>query len=259
MFIRYMKREKVSWYLFLPSAYGDRSSKQWVWNDNKRESERTNFNSDSQSDAAGRYDVYEDSRLFAPNNRPLYTEVLPPRPPPVIPERPGNLYLDNNQGSYGLGAGSYHVTNGVAQGVLTAPLPNQVPHQELDRCKCTQKFNCQGIAYGHCDVGKQYCCYSSNHVKPQVGFQPSVSLNPIENGVLVGPGHFKPGYGLENGVLTGPGRPTVNTLHRPPIVGGFHGGNRRPLNGNTYSAANGVLVGPGGPIDRPTYGFARNN
>ncbi|VEN46826.1 unnamed protein product [Callosobruchus maculatus] len=248
--------------VFVSSTYADRDDRKWVWDDNKRGSARF---IDSHSEAAERYNVYEADQ----NGGPLYTEVLP-RPQPIIPERPGNVYLDNNQGAYGLGAGSYHVTNGVAQGVLTGPVQNQVPLQDLDRCKCTQKFNCQGIAYGHCDVGKQYCCYSSSQVKPQGVFRPAVPGNSIDsNGVLVGPGATrpgyglengvltapKPGYGLENGILTAPARPVVRP-HRPSIVGGH---NRRPFNGNTYSSANGVLVGPGGPIDRPGYGFARSN
>nr|CAH7766886.1 unnamed protein product [Callosobruchus chinensis] len=255
----------VSLSLFI-STYADRDDRKWVWDDNKRGSERFD---DSESEAAGRYNVYEGDELYNQNGRPLYTEVLP-RPQPIVPERPGNVYLDNHQGSYGLGAGSYHVTNGVAQGVLTGPVQNQVPLQDLDRCKCTQKFNCQGVAYGHCDVGKQYCCYQQ---KPHGAFRPAVPVNSIDsNGILVGPGGSRPGYGLENGVLTaprpgygiengiltGPARPAVRP-HRPSVIGHYGGHNRRPSNGNTYSSANGVLVGPGGPNDRPGYGFARNN
>ncbi|CAH1129853.1 unnamed protein product [Ceutorhynchus assimilis] len=152
----------------------------------------------------------------------------------VAPTRPGGLY----------GGSTYHPTYANQKpyypsptpeenpGILTGPVPSWVkegPIKDFDKCKCAAKFNCNspGISYGHCDVGKQYCCYSS---KKDYG----------------GPVPSNPSYSIENGILVGPGGPRdpirgVNDYGKPGLESGYYGSASEQ---NEYSAANGILVGP---------------
>jgi len=108
-------------------------------------------------------------------------------------------------------------------GILTGPTPSWVregPIKNFDKCKCSEKFNCNspGISYGHCDVGKQYCCYSTK--KEFGGPVPSKPVHSIENGILVGPGGpIDPIPGTIN--YPRPPKLPPNQLYRP---GGFHNG-----------------------------------
>ncbi|KAB0791925.1 hypothetical protein PPYR_03725 [Photinus pyralis] len=191
----------------------------WVWKKN---------------DASARYSVVEDGpgshdfdRL---PNRPAGIHHqgagFPDRP---FQSRPGHGFVANERpGDY------YPPRPGSGPGILTGPIPSWVrepPFKHYDKCKCAVRFNCNspGIAYGQCDVGKQYCCYNSNKDGVLGGPLPSTPIHSPENGVLVGPG----------GPFDYPDRP------RPPYQGpnSFGGG-----------GGAGVLVGPGGPtgiIGRP--------
>ncbi|KAJ8984169.1 hypothetical protein NQ317_017822 [Molorchus minor] len=233
--------------------------KRWVWDDNNR------------NEARNRYQVFEDEPYNEAPLRPQLTENERPYNP-TLNERPGGVYGSGSLGNgYGEGQ-SQSSTNYFPQqrpppGILAGPVPSWVkqgPIKNFDRCKCAERFNCNspGISYGHCDVGKQYCCYSTN-----------------KNEQLGGPIPSRPVHSIENGILAGPGGPVdpipgVNVPHRPSVLGGPRpGGYLRPSGsyglrpsgggfgitpsgtlGNTYSANNGILVGPGGPYDRPHLG-----
>lgn len=69
------------------------------------------------------------------------------------------------------------------------------------------------LLQGHCDVGKQFCCYGKS------GPAPSKPIHSASNGVLIGPGgpFDKPDTG--NGILVGPGGPT-GIIGRPPTSNG---------------------------------------
>ncbi|KAJ8917288.1 hypothetical protein NQ315_002306 [Exocentrus adspersus] len=239
------------------ATVADRDGKRWVWEDNHRSESR-------HREADPRYEVFENSDLDynQPPNRPFFGGGggggggVKPLKPLAPNERPGGVYggLDDLDAGYGeLQSPSYYpeeVAGGA--GILTGPVPSwmkEKPFKNFDKCKCTQRFNCPspGISYGHCDVGKQYCCFTvdkNNHVGEPL---PSRPVHSIENGILVGPG--------------GPVDPVpgVNVNPRPPRPGGYprpgHGagfGLRPSFSaGNSYSAQNGILVGPGGPVDRP--------
>ncbi|XP_030755243.1 uncharacterized protein LOC115881749 [Sitophilus oryzae] len=272
---------------FGAGTYADKDDKRWVWSGNGRSNENArNYNGGGVTVVRPqtKYNVYEDNdyRPNAPINGDYFTPnvinqgslVLNERPPlyenrpPVsgvgfLPEnRPGGVYNNINRPSYG-GSGPYIPEGDESPGILTGPVPSWVkegPFKEFDKCKCTEKFNCNspGISYGHCDTGKSYCCYSTK--KLQGGPLPSKPVHSIENGILVGPG--------------GPVDPIpgVASFNKPPKQfggagyyrpGGFqgqynnHGSNYAGIRGepNEYSPANGILVGPGGPYDRPGAGF----
>ncbi|EFA08446.1 uncharacterized protein LOC103313770 [Tribolium castaneum] len=213
-----------------------KDDKKWVWGDNRRDqtSGRVNF------DREGRYEVYEPQQ-FRPSENYYERPHIQYRPT----NRPGGVYGQIG-GTYGQGHPYSPET-----GVLTGPVPSWVkegPYKNFDKCKCTEKFNCNspGISYGHCDVGKQYCCYSTKK-SDQVG----------------GPLPSRPQYSAENGVLVGPGGPVdvprPGGFNRPRPGGGFGLGGERveygPIsNRPVHSPENGILIGPGGPFDRPAGG-----
>lgn len=186
--------------------------------------------------------------------------------------RPGGVYGGSPSGNYGPSHNHNQYPNGEAfeTDVLTGPVPSWVkegPFKNYDKCKCTERFNCKspGISYGHCDAGKQYCCYATKKVD-QIGEpNPSRPHHSIDNGILVGPdGPYdvpRPGsFGGRPGSFGG--RPGIfgsrpgNFGGRPVRPGGFgvgtSSGTYQP-NGNRpfHSAQNGILVGPGGPYDKP--------
>lgn len=122
-------------------------------------------------------------------------------------------------------------------------------------------WNLNAFFQGHCDVGKQYCCYNK-HGEIEGSLPPSRPIHSPENGVLVGPGGpydvpnrlpypGRPGIGPQRpglgplrpggGFGLGPGNPGVFTG-----PGGGHLG--RPLPGRPL---NGIYQGPGGPYDQP--------
>lgn len=193
--------------------------------------------------------------------------------------RPGGVYGQSGpplRPGYGQG-GPFPEENRPGPGILTGPVPSWVrdgPYKEFDQCKCTEKFNCPspGISYvrfgnkygsnsssrpllsslknytyslfqGHCDIGKQYCCYSR---KPG-GPLPSRPVHSPENGVLVGPGGpIDPIPGINAG-LNG---------NRPyPRPGGFIGGSgyQRPGAGGFGFGGRptGFIGRPDGFIGRP--------
>ncbi|XP_076255583.1 uncharacterized protein LOC143193316 [Rhynchophorus ferrugineus] len=271
----------------------DKDDKKWVWSGNTR-GESRNFNGGvSVPRPPNRYNSYDDDNDYQPqsalnghyfppnlaNQRPQSFEkpIYENRPPVsgvgfLSDNRPGGVYNSANRPSYG-GSGPY-IPEGENPAILTGPIPSWIregPIKNFDKCKCTEKFNCNspGISYGHCDVGKKYCCYST---KGDVG----------------GPIPSKPVHSIENGVLVGPGGPVdsipgVNNYPRPPkqIGSGFYrpgglqgnyghnggsynefGGRPGAFNGvrgetNEYSPANGILIGPGGPYDRPGLDFVQ--
>lgn len=89
-------------------------------------------------------------------------------------------------------------------------------------------FQCNFVFQGHCDVGKQYCCYNSRGNAG--GPIPSRPVHSIENGILAGPG------GPVDYIPGGPGL-------RPPAAG------FRPHQRPGYSDYNnGILAGPPGPL-----------
>ncbi|ENN73966.1 hypothetical protein D910_11364 [Dendroctonus ponderosae] len=260
-------------------CHADRDDKKWVWDQNNR-----NSNSRSYQNPNSRYNVFEETDDYVPAGSSQFypstqTQLINQRPPPVysnrppvsgagfIPnERPGGVYAGGiNRPNYG-GQAQYHPEE-ANPGVLTGPVPSWVkqgPIKNFDKCKCSEKFNCNspGISYGHCDVGKQYCCYSTT--KDLGGPIPSKPVHSIENGILVGPGGpVDPIPGVNNHQR--PPKQLGSGFYRPAgyqgsqgSLGGFYGGNqggyREP---NEYSPANGVLVGPGGPYDGP-FGLGRS-
>ncbi|XP_065172628.1 pro-resilin-like [Atheta coriaria] len=237
--------------------------KKWVWEKNSRNAKLRDAD-----DLKGspRYEIFEPEggdfdydrpqrpHQNYPGNRPNYR---PPfgGPGPQRPPFGGNLG----------GPGGYYPNQNVDPGFNG--LGGRPPFKRFDTCSCTEKFNCQspGLSYGHCDVGKSYCCYNK-HGQVDIGPSPSRPIQSPANGVLVGPSNggdigygqyggrpdydrldynrpnYRPGYnsrpGRPQGVLVGPGGPT-GIIGRP--------GGVRPL----YGSSNGVLVGPGGPYDRP--------
>ncbi|XP_044763248.1 uncharacterized protein LOC123320123 [Coccinella septempunctata] len=252
----------------------------WVWQDNGRNGEARNRGLRYEKPDKGRYNIYENQDVYEPNRpvdeRPIYPDSgyvsrpqLGPyqnerpynqRPPLIQNNRPGGLY-GNGGGGYGrpVPSDGYYPNDPSDPGVLTGPIPSWVkegPFKNYDTCKCTEKFNCRspGISYGHCDVGKKYCCYNRNKIEDLGSDYPSRPVHSAENGILVGPGgpvgHLgRPGLvnRPDNGILVGPGndfgRP--GGFNRPGLIGG------RP---NGYGSQNGVLVGPGArPYDRRDY------
>ncbi|XP_044738176.1 cuticle collagen sqt-1-like [Chrysoperla carnea] len=208
-------------------------------------------------------------------NRPYRPNRPPARPNPAFT---GDEYPPNNGGG--------------TQDVLTGPVPSWDQNKEpviknYDRCKCAAKFNCNtpGISFGHCDVGKQYCCYNSKgdaldgiDIPNRPNHRPQ-NNNDRDPGILVGPGgptgiigrppqnngpngiigrppqnnnhhnDYRPPHQNEDnpGILVGPGGPT-GIIGRPPKHQRplpYPGGPNTPL----HSAENGILVGPGGPFD----------
>ncbi|XP_060533358.1 uncharacterized protein LOC132706192 isoform X3 [Cylas formicarius] len=269
-----------------------KDDKKWVWDESGRNAR--SYADDSSRNPGSRYNVYEELQETRPSGNlyypggatqtafqqnpyptvPVYQSSGPPSPMTTfLPQqgyRPGGVYATGNpQPHYG---GVYYPQQPNNPGVLTGPVPSWVkegPIKNFDKCKCTERFNCNspGISYGHCDVGKQYCCYSTK--KDFGGPLPSKPVHSIENGILVGPG------GPIDTV------PPITAYPRPPKqIGDFARPStvfpQRPLGGNhygrpagvgfggqnEYSAQNGVLVGPGGPFDRPNgnldnFGLAR--
>ncbi|XP_050300153.1 uncharacterized protein LOC126738757 [Anthonomus grandis grandis] len=274
--------------IILCHCHADKDDKKWVWGENNRNANGRSYTSGLVlKNPNTRYNVYEETDDYFPNgsnqyypsnNRPLIGNnprplIYEPRPPisgtGFIPEeRPGGIYSGSNsyrptyggphnqnypdvESSIGLSGASWHKEGG--------------PFKQFDKCKCTEKFNCNspGVSYGHCDVGKQYCCYATKG-------EPTSSrpVHSIENGVLVGPGGpIDPISGFSGG----------NKFPRPPKQlggggfyrpsSGFQGGQygSRPVGGysglsepNEYSAANGILVGPGGPFDQHGFGIGRS-
>ncbi|RZC36747.1 uncharacterized protein BDFB_006923, partial [Asbolus verrucosus] len=218
--------------------------KRWVWDDNSRDYSTSRLNYDRE----GRYEVFEGERPYRPphynaENQNYYGPEYRPIP------RPGGVYGGASSGHYGQGHPHYPEESGAEPEILTGPVPSWVkqgPYKDFDKCKCTEKFNCNtpGISYGHCDVGKQYCCYATKKLGQIGGPAPSRPVHSIENGILVGPGGPvdvpKPGgfnrprpggFGLGGGAGRGEYGPIS---HRP-----------------VHSVENGILVGPGGPFDRP--------
>ncbi|XP_019876332.2 uncharacterized protein LOC109604241 [Aethina tumida] len=284
------------WFFLLAAVLGDKDDKKWVWGESGRSSKENLRNSDSS--ASARYEVYENENY--PNRpgfqqyqeRPLNDGPFPTRPldpgpdGPIFPpnERPGGVYGPQNfeNANYGQGHGSYNNVNTYhpEDGILTGPVPSWVkqgPIKQFDRCKCSEKFNCNspGISYGHCDVGKQYCCWSIKKSSQIGGPIPSRPINSPENGILAGPGQERP-FGPAERPLGpaerpfGPaerpfvperppnyrpsGRPVEETYYpgNPGNTGGYRPGRPfRPSGGNIHSLQNGVLIGPGGPFDLP--------
>ncbi|XP_066262123.1 uncharacterized protein [Euwallacea similis] len=243
----------------LGACVADRDDKKWVWNQSGRSANARSFTNPINS----RYNVFEEvdeyqpqgaNNLFNSAQNSALANQRPPLPPPVaglefLPEeRPGGVYGGTApfKPAYG-GLGPYRPE---ASAPLTGPVPSWVqegPIKNFDKCKCAEKFNCNspGISYGHCDVGKQYCCYSSR--KDFGGPIPSRPVHSLENGVLVGPGG--PIDPLPGGINNFGGRPNKQVglygAGRPEgfgAAGGIRGQNE-------YSPANGILVGPGGPLD----------
>lgn len=237
----------------------DSDDKKWVWGDGSRSAKGSHTTAIASDGKNARYEVFEDEEIpYRPQNPIGFNRPHENRPfinnrPQFIPnERPGGIYggVAEPTGNYGLGGGNNYNPE---QGILTGPVPSWVkegPYKEFDRCKCTEKFNCNspGISYGHCDVGKQYCCYSTKKGAELGGPPPSKPVHSIENGILVGPGGPT---GLVNG-------PVLSNKYPRPGNGGYFRPNyansgTRPYKqgGNIYSAENGILVGPGGPFDYP--------
>lgn len=230
--------------MIISQIHGDDSK--WVWGGKNRDSSR---NLDSREEASGRYDVYEDDRPFI-NYPPNGIGPVPEQYPGTIIHKPNGVYDNNNQNYGNGGQATYYPDDRPGPGILTGPV-QEGPFKEFDRCKCTERFNCNtpGISYGHCDVGKRYCCYSTK--KSNLGGPfPSRPIHSPENGVLVGPGG--PSGGNYNQ------RP-VGSFGSPARPGGFGLGGGRPIGfgggQNVHSPANGVLVGPGGS-SRPHYGLS---
>ncbi|KAG5880695.1 hypothetical protein JTB14_024267 [Gonioctena quinquepunctata] len=268
--------------IILATTWADRDDKKWVWSSNSRNGGRSaalrdpsSFNS---QDPSFRYEVYENEGPpinYPPNERPFGGNQLPfeggtsfrpgPRPIPNEGFRPGGVYGQNNVGSgYGQGQGNYHTDDRPIPEILTGPIPSwekEGPFKEFDRCKCTEKFNCNspGISYGHCDAGKRYCCYSTSKKGQLGGPLPSRPVHSPENGILVGPGGpFDGPNDYQRPSFSRPGagpRPVGN--FRPEGNGFGLGGRPRPAftEQNIYSPENGVLIGPGGPFDRPNQDY----
>ncbi|KAK9884347.1 hypothetical protein WA026_005297 [Henosepilachna vigintioctopunctata] len=179
---------KISFLYFLCISRCSTDDNEWVWKDNKR-------NSNGRSGGL-RY------------------------------EEPG---IQNINGGYGqggrpFGRPQYNPNDPREPGILTGPIPSWVqekPFKNFDTCKCTESFNCRspGLSYGHCDVGKKYCCYNRNKIEELGSDFPSRPVHSPENGILVGPGGpsvhqgfgrpgfiggQRPSYGVENGILAGP-------------------------------------------------------
>ncbi|XP_045465622.1 translation initiation factor IF-2-like isoform X3 [Harmonia axyridis] len=254
----------------------------WVWKDSGRSEEGRNRDSRYEKSDNGRYNVqenYDDYVQNRPiNDRPIYPNpglisrpqigVIPidppynPRPPIIQSNRPGGLYGNNGYGRPNPSTG-YYPNDPADPGVLTGPIPSWVkegPFKNYDTCKCTEKFNCRspGISYGHCDVGKKYCCYNRNKIEDLGSDYPQIPVHSAENGILVGPGGPSGGLGRpgyygrpvgngrpENGILVGP-EGDRNDLGRPGGFGRPSGIGRPGFGGrpNGYGADNGVLVGP---------------
>ncbi|XP_074039793.1 uncharacterized protein isoform X2 [Leptinotarsa decemlineata] len=256
--------------------------KKWVWDNNSRSSSRSASLRDpeyfNRQDASVRYEVYENERPF--NNYPTngfsdrpYNQIpsevgssFRPRPKPISSDgfRPGGLYAETSYGSgYGQGQGNYDSDDRPVPDILTGPIPSWVkegPYKEFDRCKCAEKFNCNspGISYGHCDVGKQYCCYSTTKKNQLGGPLPSRPVHSSENGILVGPGgpFDRPNTFQRPHFGNGLGPKPVGSFR--PGSGGFGlGGRPHPgfVGQNSNSPENGILIGPGGPYDRPIQGY----
>lgn len=83
---------------------------------------------------------------------------------------------------------------------------------------------------GHCDVGKQYCCYSTN-----------------KRGQLGGPPPSEPVHSIENGILVGPGGP----------VDSVPGNGQYPRPGSRPPGRPGISLRPGANFGRPGAGFLR--
>ncbi|XP_063930031.1 uncharacterized protein LOC135142276 [Zophobas morio] len=226
-----------------------KDDQKWVWGDNHRDesSGRLNF------DREGRYEVYEHEHQFRPSEQ-YYEHAYRPEINHI--NRPGGVYNGATSGNYGQGHPHYPTdTDNPNPAVLTGPIPSWVKEgsfKNYDKCKCTEKFNCPapGISYGHCDVGKQYCCYATKKQDQIGGPPPSRPHHSIENGILVGPG----------GPVDVP-RPGGFRPVRPGSGFGLGGGGGRgeygpgPINNRpVHSPDNGILVGPGGPFDRPIGG-----
>ncbi|KAH0808884.1 hypothetical protein MTP99_006201 [Tenebrio molitor] len=234
-------------FLALCASSFAKDDQKWVWGDNNRDQTNGRLNFDRES----RYEVYENQHPFRPSSyEPHYERPQSQHRPDFTPtHRPGGVYGGVSSGSYGQGHPHYP-SEGHESGILTGPVPSWVkegPFKNYDKCKCTEKFNCNtpGISYGHCDVGKQYCCYSTKK-QDQIG----------------GPLPSRPHHSIENGVLVGPGGPVdvprPGGFNRPRPGGGFGLGGEReygPIsNRPVHSIENGILVGPGGPFDRPVGG-----
>ncbi|GJQ78201.1 hypothetical protein Trydic_g2530 [Trypoxylus dichotomus] len=187
-----------------------------------------------------RYEVFENQRPYFPKHE--YDTFGVSGGHAEIPRRPDTGYYapDRSYGIYGLPhyGGGDGGNFGIAPGrdvVIVKGSSYRKRFNYYDTCRCTERFNCNsnGVAYGECDVGKQYCCHAR-----KVGPPPSRPVHSAANGVLVGPNgpYDNPVYsdhGNRNEVLVGPGGPT----------GQLGGAGIRP--------GNGVLIGPGGPFDSP--------
>ncbi|KAL3270484.1 hypothetical protein HHI36_021027 [Cryptolaemus montrouzieri] len=240
----------------------------WVWNDNSRSNRGRNADEDGfrrEKSANPRYDVYE-NQDYEPNvqfndrplfpgpglnvnrpllpqpeypNRPINNRPIYPGPGFVGPHRPGGVYGNNQfpQGGYGQGGALGRPDVHGDQGILTGPIPSWVqqgPFKNFDTCKCTERFNCRspGLSYGHCDVGKKYCCYNRNKIEDLGSDYPSRPVHSPANGVLVGPGGPVDGFSRPGGEFARPG----NGFGRPGLIGTRPG----------FGVQNGVLVGPNG-------------
>ncbi|CAG9862143.1 unnamed protein product [Phyllotreta striolata] len=225
----------------------ENAEKKWSWGGEDREKGRSDVLSE---EASGRYAVIENDDYY-PSGGSSFGQYNPNHNPGISrpPNVPINGIYDANNQLYGAGHSQYR------PGAFSGPSPFGQPggpFKEFDRCKCTERFNCNspGISYGHCDVGKRYCCYSTSERGQAGGPLPSRPVHSIENGVLVGPGgpagggHFQ----RPSGDFGGPVRPGGYRPNRPPGGGGFGLGGQ-----NVYGPENGILVGPG--ANRPNFGI----
>lgn len=78
---------------------------------------------------------------------PLTNDILNYRPG----NNPNGIYNVNNQ-LYGEGHGQYYPNDRPGPGSLAGPsssFQGEGPYKEFDRCKCTERFNCNspGISY----------------------------------------------------------------------------------------------------------------
>nr|XP_022910383.1 uncharacterized protein LOC111421455 [Onthophagus taurus] len=188
---------------------------EWIWKKNNDEGTSRKIGS--------KYEIYE------PN-----LEGNGPESPDVIPFRPGQL---NRPGNYDpQREPSPHGTE--RHDVLVGPSYGRGPFEYVDKCSCTERFNCRGLAYGHCDVGRQYCCEGRRS-----GLPPSRPIHSPENGILVGPGGGGVPHPFHHGNRGGYGRGDYDgeVLVRP---GGPTGHLGRPGKGSGFGLENGVLAGP---------------